>query len=199
MARNLQTRRERITVAVIGEGNTEWHYFNDLKQTENLTFNLKPSLPKHSDYDSICSKAVELAKDGYDFIFCTIDMDYIKADPAIETSYNKLKVRIQKRFSNILFFENMPCTEIWFLLHYRRTTRVFRTYRDIKSDIQAYLPGYSKSEKYLKKVNIYKVLKSDDKLTIAKESSQWLLGVKSSNVDPFHPYSEMHLLLERLE
>lgn len=198
MARNPKIRQEKLSVAVIGEGLTEWHYFNDLKQNEQLSFNLRPSFPKHSSFDSICAKAIDLVIEGYDSIFCIIDLDYIRTNPTNLTAYSTLKTNIQRDYNNVVFFECMPCIELWFLLHFKRTTRIFRNYREIRPEIELLIPNYSKSDKFLKKINLYHHLKSENKLDIAKANSQWLIEQKNQNQNPLHPFSEIHLLIERL-
>ncbi|MFP4489496.1 MAG: RloB domain-containing protein [Bacteroidales bacterium] len=83
MRKNRRPKIEKISVAVIGEGPTEWHYFNDLRQTERLRFSLKPSLPKSSNFRSIIQKAKQFAREGYDYVYCVIDLDYIMITPSI--------------------------------------------------------------------------------------------------------------------
>mgnify|MGYP006303328055 CR=1 FL=1 len=68
MARKRKNWRTKFVVAIIGEGQTEWHYFNDLKQTEKYSFKIKPELPKHSDVDAIVKKAIKLNEQGYELL-----------------------------------------------------------------------------------------------------------------------------------
>jgi hypothetical protein len=73
MTRKNKKLRVKKKYAVVGEGLTEWFYFNAMKQVENFNFDLKPDMPKHSDINSIFLKAESLLEKGYDKVFCVID------------------------------------------------------------------------------------------------------------------------------
>ncbi|HMQ59982.1 MAG TPA: hypothetical protein PKE06_04895 [Flavilitoribacter sp.] len=64
MARKINTKPGKYKVAVIGEGITEWHYFDGLRSVERLSFDLKPGLPRHSSYGDIFKKALEFIGEG---------------------------------------------------------------------------------------------------------------------------------------
>ena len=57
------------SVAIIGEGETEWFYFDSLRITCRYPFKVAPDFPQHSDIKHIL-KLVEsyLNKQQYDFI-----------------------------------------------------------------------------------------------------------------------------------
>ena len=46
-------RRVRKSIAIIGEGLTEYRYVDDMRTTERYRFSLVPGIPKHSDIDDI--------------------------------------------------------------------------------------------------------------------------------------------------
>lgn len=198
MRNNRRPKIEKISVAVIGEGPTEWHYFNDLRQTERLRFSLKPSLPKSSNFRSIIQKAKQFAREGYDYVYCVIDLDYIMNDATNQSNYSRLKENTRRQYQNIEFFECMPCIEFWFLLHFRKTTRIYRSYREIKPDIEVEIENYDKSEGFLKNFKIYQHLKANDKLPVAIENAVWVIAQKNNNDNPLHPFSEIHMLLQSI-
>lgn len=57
MARTKGNKKTTFQVAIIGEGETEWYYFNYMKQSERFGFKVEPDLPKHSDFKSIIKSA----------------------------------------------------------------------------------------------------------------------------------------------
>ena len=38
------------SVAIIGEGETEWFYFESMRILKRYSYQLKPTFPKHSDW-----------------------------------------------------------------------------------------------------------------------------------------------------
>ena len=48
-------RKARKSIAIIGEGLTEYRYVDDMRTTERYRFSLVPGIPKHSDVDDIGS------------------------------------------------------------------------------------------------------------------------------------------------
>lgn len=80
-------------IAVIGEGITEYYYFNSVKD-EYRQFNLKPSYPKHStslkDLEKEINKAIDME---YSLIFCVVDMD-VKKEGKERRAYENLKRRL---------------------------------------------------------------------------------------------------------
>ena len=79
---------------MIGEGITEYYYFNSLKD-EFTQLNLRPMYPKHStslgDLEQEIDKAIDR---GYNLIFCVIDMDN-KKDGVEKQNYLNLKKRLE--------------------------------------------------------------------------------------------------------
>ena len=65
-----RNRRVRKSIAIIGEGLTEYRYVDDMRTTERYRFSLVPGIPKHSDVDDIVNLANERVKAGYDYVLC---------------------------------------------------------------------------------------------------------------------------------
>ena len=118
---------------MIGEGITEYYYFNSLKD-EFTQLNLRPMYPKHStsleDVEQEIDKAIDR---GYNLIFCVIDMDN-KKDGAEKQNYLNLKKRLEGTWTikktdqtyTIRFIENERCTELFFL--YEKTEKFFKAH-----------------------------------------------------------------------
>ena len=203
MARKTNNKNPKKIVAVIGEGITEWHYFNDLKQIEKYSFQLKPELPKHSDVNAVVNKALELRENGYDKILCLFDLDRIISNRIEKAKYLKFKKKYHhsksKRKGNIIFYDTMPCIEYWFLLHFEQySTKIYPSYESLKTVLSKYLNDYDKSDKYFKKVKIYQTLIKKGSLTLAIENATKLLIEKQMNDNESFPYSEIHLLLNEI-
>jgi hypothetical protein len=158
-------------IAVVGDGQTEKIYFDKLKEVEGLrNVSLKPDLPKSvGSYKGVFDKAESLYEQGYDEVYCLIDMDKVLSDNTL-AKYLTDKKRIEKK--GIIVFENNPCIEFWFLLHYVRTTKSFTNCESVEKELQKYIPNYAKNQQYLVQSNIYKTLKPN--LLNAFENGKWI-------------------------
>ena len=87
--------------------------------------------------------------------------------------------------------------EYWFLLHFRKTTKIFTACADAEREVSQYLKGYEKTEKFFKKNNndIYKQLKPH--LKTAKENATVLGSFDTYNHSK--AMCEMHLLFKTLQ
>jgi hypothetical protein len=158
-------------IAVVGDGQTEKIYFDKLKEVEGLrNVSLKPDLPKNvGSYKGVFDKAESLYAEGYDEVYCLIDMDKVLSDNTL-AKYLTDKKRLEKK--GIIVFESNPCIEFWFLLHYVRTTKPFSNCESVEKELQKYMPNYAKNQQYLVQSNIYKTLKP--KLLNAFENGKWI-------------------------
>jgi len=66
------------SVAIIGEGETEWFYFESMRIFHRYTFKVAPDFPSHSDIGHLLKLAERYLEEGYDYVVCLIDMDRIK-------------------------------------------------------------------------------------------------------------------------
>jgi RloB-like protein len=158
-------------IAVVGDGQTEKIYFDKLKEVEGLrNVSLKPDLPKSvGSYKGVFDKAESLYTEGYDEVYCLIDMDKVLSDNTL-AKYLTDKNRIEKK--GIIVFESNPCIEFWFLLHFVRTTKPFANCESVEKELQKYIPNYAKNQQYLVQSNIYKTLKPN--LLNAFENAKWI-------------------------
>lgn len=162
MARPTNRRTPKTAYAVVGEGITEYYYFNNLKQVEELhlkskSFTVKPDRPKTSNFKEIIAKAEMLIVEGYDKVFCVLDLDYIVKQNVVE-EYRRLRNKASK-CGKIVFVESMPCFELWLLLHYKYTSQEFQNDDAVGSLLKCEIAQYEKSQKYWKTANLYGVLK----------------------------------------
>lgn len=201
MIRGRKKRREKFRAAVVGEGITEWYYFHDLKHSEKLPYQLNPSLPKHSNYQEIFRKARQLISEGYDQVYCVIDMDVIHPlGERIRARYERAKKKLRK-IPDVFIFETMPCTEYWFLLHYKEySIRIYLDYGSLSGELQRFLPGYEKSEAYFRRNKIYQILKKSGDLNKACRNARRLCAERQDQDqdNPLFPFSEFGVLIDLL-
>jgi len=202
----------RKTIAVIGEGITEKYYIESLKGVSSFTVRPQELGKRASSIKELAKHIDKTIKDGYDQIFCLIDMDG-KREGKSKTDYEKLKSKYHNKIHGkkkdgveceVVFIETERCTELWFLYHFTRSaiTREFTSYKELENELHRYRPDYEKSERYFKRVsNLHKEMteKREPKgsLLQAMRNAASSLDSKERN-DRSHTYSEMNLLFEAL-
>lgn len=198
------------TIAVIGEGITEKYYIESLKG--KAPFDIKPSsLDRNASSLSKLEEAIKKSiKDGYDEVYCLIDMDG-KLSGISKTKYITLKSKyhnqthsIKKSGINCLvnFIETERCTELWFLFHFLKnsTTKRFENYKQLEDELKKYRPNYEKSNSYYKslKGGLFNDLQCNggDLSLAMKNSAKSIESKERDNRD--YTYSEVHILLKAL-
>lgn len=199
MAREKKIKEIRKSYAIIGEGITEFFYFDGFRNTEkdllkkyNIT--LKPDKPKHPDYSDIIAKAKTLLTKEFDVVFFLIDMDYIHADNVRKQAYAKEKSSCIKTYKNAIYFiESNPAFEFWLLLHFIFTDRQFRNCDEVIAELKknGRLEKYEKSIEYFSKSNLYLQLK--DKLESAMNNA------RSISIDINNPHTSYSGVFEVFE
>ena len=101
------------SIAIIGEGETEWWYFDTLRIACRYKFKVAPDFPQHSDIPHMAKLAEEYVKRDTDYVVCLVDMDRLLRVPAEMATYQKLK---KKSSRNVIWIETNPCTEFWFIM-----------------------------------------------------------------------------------
>lgn len=187
------------SVAIIGEGETEWFYFESMRILKRYSYQLKPTFPKHSDWRYIFKQARQCIKEGYDKVFCLIDMDVMYTKPNEMVSYKAAKEKLLKEGAIIL--ETNPCTEFWFLIHFLPTlsTKNYRNCDEVVKDLRKYLPGYEKSKAYFKKTNLYQYLTSNGDLQKAIQYADQLYEIAQKTPEDYHSYTQIHKVLIQLD
>lgn len=131
----------RQTALILGEGPTEFFYFNSLCDIfKNLT--IKPDYPKHTSMKELEAKIADGVAMGYSHIFCIVDMDTKDVEPE-RSQYQKLKMKYAKPVAKpkkgihckVEFFETHRCTELFFLYYFRYTSRLYETQEPLLKDL----------------------------------------------------------------
>lgn len=149
-------RKLKHSVLILGEGPTEFYYFNSLRDVVK-GLNVKPDYPKHTSMKELEEKIDAGIKTGYDRIFCVIDMD-TKEDEPEHSQYARLKKKYSEPvckpkkgiYCKVYFFETHRCTELFFLYYYRYTTRAYSNQQELLLDLKKQC-GYEKTIDFFKK------------------------------------------------
>jgi hypothetical protein len=200
MARKINNRPSKFQVAIVGEGETEWFYFSNMRQVERFSFKVAPDLPKHSDYKSIIKTARKKRDEGYDVVFCVLDLDRIITNDTDKNGYlaEKAKTKANK---GIEFIETMPCIELWFLLHFLEnySSKVYLDYNQVSIPLKRHIPNYEKTAKFLKSINLYEYLSDKGDSNLANEFATRLEEEKNDSDNSLFNYTQIHSLISRLK
>ena len=154
--------------AVVVDGETEKWYLEMFKQNEpDILFNITPKIPQKKNIDQQYELVTTLSEEEYDKVFWIVDLDVLLKEEREKkrnsSSLQKFLAYYKRLFKNqkVVVIVNNPCLEYWFLLHFRKTTKIFTACSDAEREVGQYLKGYEKTEKFFKKNNndIYKQLK----------------------------------------
>lgn len=157
--RKKRSFRKGAGIAVIGEGPTEQYYLLSIQGL--MPANVYPKVVKDG-MAYLTAKIEECIADGYDKIYCLIDMDN-KSGKKEKAEYNAFLKRYSgKKIHNkqtgeeteIIIIENHPCMEIWFYYYFRLTTGLYSSYENInplKPELRKFLPEYEKRIEFFKK------------------------------------------------
>lgn len=194
MTRRTENRNVRKSIAIIGEGLTEYRYVDDMRTTERSRFSLVPGIPKHSDIDDIVRLAKERINAGYDYVLCLIDMDVIESDHDKFEHYRSLK----KDNPNIIFVESNPCTEYWFLIHFMPgpSSKEYADYDAVARELKKHIPNYDKKEAFFNKTHIYRELKEKGDMERAIGISRELDKLHELEPEVYRSYTQMFKLFE---
>ncbi len=197
MTRRTVSRRARKSIAIIGEGLTEYRYVDDLRTTERYRFSLVPGIPKHSDIDDIVRLARERVSAGYDYVLCLIDMDVIEGNRDKMEHYRALKNDNPK----IIFVESSPCTEYWFLMHFMPgpSSKEYANYEAVAQELKRHIPNYDKTEAFFNKTHIYRELKEKGDMVRAIGLSRDLDELRAKEPEVYKSYSQMYKLFDIIE
>ena len=190
--------------AVVVDGQTEYWYLQMLKHNEpNILFDITPKILQKKNIDQQYELVTTLSEEEYDKVFWIVDLDVLlkeerekKNNPSPLQKFLSYWQQLSKQ-NKVVVIVNNPCLEYWFLLHFRKTTKIFTACADAEREVSQYLKGYEKTEKFFKKNNndIYKQLKPH--LKTAKENATVLGSFDTYNHSK--AMCEMHLLFKTLQ
>jgi len=197
--RKSKNKPTKFKVAIVGEGDTEWYYFSNMRQCEKFSFKVEPELPKHSDYKTIINTARRKRDEGYDLVFCVLDLDRILTNDTEKKGYLSEKIK-RKANNGIEFIETMPCIELWFLLYFldKYSSKVYLDYEQVSKPLKNFIPNYEKTADFFKSTQIYEFLSKKGDFNRADGFAKKLSDEKKESDNPFFNFSEINRLINKL-
>lgn len=153
------TPKSNPTFALVVDGKTEVWYFQMLKQNErNIRVSIKPEIPQKKSVEEQYKLVCELSEKEFTKVFWIVDLDSIIHDNQIQEFVVYREKLIDK--NDTVTIVNNPCLEFWFLLHFKMTTKLYKSCDSVEKELVKYLNNYEKTEKFFKKKkDIYLTLK----------------------------------------
>lgn len=190
------------SIAIIGEGETEWFYFDSLRVACRFPFKVAPDFPQHSDIHHVLKLVESYIEKQYDYVVCLFDMDRLYQFPSEMRLYQRAKKKYSapKYAERVIFIETNPCTEFWFLLHFLPNVvcRRYDSYEQLLPELQKYMPEYEKTKRYFKRTNLYKFLTENGDLERAIQNSEKLCLLSEKTPEDLIAYSEVYKVIELL-
>ena len=196
MARQIKQRKAQSQgTAIVGDGLCEKLYFDQMKASEGLKSRIEPQLPKSGSWRTVFDTVDRLlSNDAYSHVYCLIDFDKV-IDENAHTKYQNRKKQLEKT-GRVTVFECNPCFEMWFLIHYEKTAKIFDNCTDVNNSLKKYIHDYAKDEKYFKRKEIYDFLKP--KQGNATKNALFL-ELNRDDFDIKYPRAEVYKLIEKLK
>lgn len=153
--------KQRKTALILGEGPTEFYYFNSLRDLYKGLV-IKPDYPKHTTIKNLDAKIAEGVDMGYSHIFCIIDMDTKDREPE-RSQYERLKKKYAKPinkpkkglYCEVKFFETHRCTELFFLYYFRYTSRAYTDQISLLKDLNQNVEYRKTAEFFIKSKGLH--------------------------------------------
>jgi hypothetical protein len=187
------------SIAIIGEGETEWFYFDSLRVACRFPFKVAPDFPQHSDIHHVLKLVESYIEKQYDYVVCLFDMDRLYQFPSEMRLYQRAKKKYsaKKYAERVIFIETNPCTEFWFLLHFLPNVvcRRYDSYEQLLPELQKYMPEYEKTKRYFKRTNLYKFLTENGDLERAIQNSEKLCLLSEKTPEDLIAYSEVYKVI----
>ncbi|MDR7212328.1 RloB family protein [Flavobacterium piscis] len=191
---NFKIRNFNSRVLILCEGLTEKNYFNALKEDLGLPKTIAVNVFQSNKVDckGVVEEAIKKARrEGFEEIFVVFDHDnQTKRDEAFKLAKDK---NIKVVFSSI-------CFELWFLFHYKNSTKAFASEAELEKELKK-CTGMESYEK--NNFKHYSILK--DKMAAGKSNAERARlsvidnneGVEVFNLNPFTNVDELVIYLEK--
>ena len=184
-------------IAIVGDGLCEKLYFDQMKTAEKLTSNIEPKVPKSGSWSTVFDSVDKLLLNAaYSHIYCLIDYDTVIRSKIETEKYLNQKKELENT-KQVTVLECNPCFEMWFLVHFEKTSRPFEHCESVANYLKKqHIDDYDKTEVYYKKKCIYEYLKPNQPKAILNarflEQNREDFGIK-------YPRAEIYRLIEKLK
>ena len=183
-----------ILVGAEGKNQTERKYFKAFNQVQS-EYKIMAGKGNNTDPVGVVEDLLKSAKqeeldlkDG-DMLACFIDVDFKKGRDQELRAAMKLA-----RQNNISVFLSNPCFEIWYLLHFRYSTKLYGSNEEVIKELGSYISDYSKSK------DVYDVIenKIDQALLNTKRLESYHLENGTNDSLKKLPSTEAYKLIEMI-
>ncbi len=191
-------RLKKLTILIMGEGVTEYNYFNDMRKLfRGMGINVILEKPKGSAPISIVDSLLNFCENNedIDYAYPVFDRD---EHPSFDAALDKLRryKPSASAKSNPVFkaITSEPCFEIWLIIHFIYSTKSYARIGtkspadNVLEDLLKEFPKYSKSM-----TNLFTVL--NPKLSTAVTNST-RLSTYNSKTSNSNPSTNMHELID---
>lgn len=164
-----KTKQLRERILIMCEGETERNYFLAIKQDRDYKAKLTAVSPqvikaKHPTPERVVKEAIQRAehevKEGnpYDQVWVVFDHDH---HPHRRDAYDQaIREHMRIGFSALAF-------EMWYLLHFEQTAKIFARADQLEAALRKYIPTYQKAKR-----NDFSLLKPH--LEVGYQNAAWL-------------------------
>ncbi len=144
--RNIESRKPKPVILIVAEGEnvTETQYFKSF-QNQNASCNIRLTLAKHITDPEGMLKAIQTRWKDLGLDARKGDRAYVVLDLDCDDNKAKLIKTIQRKAKETRFIISNPCFEVWFLLHFKYSTKQFVNSDNVLKDLKTYIPGYKKN------------------------------------------------------
>lgn len=183
-----------ILVGAEGKNQTERKYFKAFNQVQS-EYKIMAGKGNNTDPVGVVEDLLKSAKqeeldlkDG-DMLACFIDVDFKNGRDQELRAVMKLA-----RQNNISVFLSNPCFEIWYLLHFRYSTKLYGSNEEVIKELSSYISDYSKSK------DVYDVIenKIDQALLNTKRLESYHLENGTNDRLKKLPSTEAYKLIEMI-
>jgi hypothetical protein len=175
--------RQSILIVCLGE-RPEHHYLRALRRDFNLVSAEVTIVSTSRDPHAVVALAEKRQRqDGFDEVWCIFDHEFPPENATFRSA-----VQLAMRRGIRLAVSN-PAFEVWVLLHFGYTTRVFTDNDELLHTVQTVYPQYTKNRE------CYDELKGRQPAAI--ENARRLRAFHPVDEAFPHPSTDMHLLVER--
>lgn len=181
-----------ILLIVEGQNKTENLYFRHFIQ-QNLPFNLRIITPgRTTDPKGMLEHLQNYWKrNGLDEK--SGDLGYIILDLDCNDKKGNTIRKLNKGLSSTKFIISNPCFEVWFLLHYKYTTHIFKDGSELITELRKHIKDYEKNK------DIYALLLHNT-ATAIENSKKLVVHFNTDNSswpsNTCNPRTDVHILLE---
>ena len=191
-----KTRRRKniILIGAEGKNKTEKNYFTDLSKDKNKDYVIHYAKGNYTDPCGIVNgiiqsiKQEELDFDNGDYAFYIFDTDVNK------NKQKEIDIAIKKAKENhIEIIISNPCFEVWFLQHFRYSTKSYLSNEEVLKELNKYIENYDKSKSYYDLLKDKKDIALFNSIKLAKHHEE--LDCKQDSLSK-NPSTDVYKIVE---